>query len=291
MLFKDILHNETKKRALTAHKGAIEKYNGVIETVETECARLYQTRKRTIELIVIIEALINSRVNTPKEFTPTLARINIERTKFRKTEDYAAEAEKTVLKSGRYVGAGVAVGRAFGDMAPNVIMWFATTFGKASTGTAISKLSGAAKNNAIFALLGGGVKAMGGGGIKVGQARLAFAKPVGWGIVAVAAGSLLLYHTSNENKKIAGQANQEANKVTKVTEQLNKTFVDVSHRHAETEELLGRVSEQFMSLELLKDCSYVELSNDEQLQLDSLINNTLALAEMLNKVVEWSAEA
>ena len=285
MSFKNILHNETKDRALAECKKAKEKYKGVIETIETECARLYQTRKRTIELIVSIEALIKSITNTPQKFTPNLAFIDIERTNFRKTEDYASEAEKTVVESGRYVAAGVAAGRAFGDMAPNVTMWVATTFGTASTGTAISTLSGAVKNKAAFAWLGGGAKAMGGGGIAVGQSRLALAKSVGWGIVAVAAGSLLLYTTSNENKKIAWQANEEATEVTKATEQLYETCAVISHIHAETVELMGRVSEQFKSLELLKDCSYVELSNDEQLQLGALINNTLALAEMLNKVV------
>lgn len=49
-----------------------------------------------------------------------------------------------------------------------------TTFGVASTGTAISGLSGAAAHNATLAFLGGGSLASGGGGMALGAASLNF---------------------------------------------------------------------------------------------------------------------
>lgn len=49
-----------------------------------------------------------------------------------------------------------------------------TTFASASTGTAISSLSGAAATNATLAFLGGGSLATGGGGMVVGAAALNF---------------------------------------------------------------------------------------------------------------------
>lgn len=49
-----------------------------------------------------------------------------------------------------------------------------TTFAAASTGTAISSLSGAAATNATLAFLGGGSLATGGGGMAVGAAALNF---------------------------------------------------------------------------------------------------------------------
>lgn len=49
-----------------------------------------------------------------------------------------------------------------------------TTFAAASTGTAISTLSGAAATNATYAFLGGGSLAAGGGGMAVGAAALNF---------------------------------------------------------------------------------------------------------------------
>ena len=52
----------------------------------------------------------------------------------------------------------------------------AANFGVASTGTAISSLSGAAATNAVAALLGGGSLASGGGGMALGATALRFAK-------------------------------------------------------------------------------------------------------------------
>lgn len=281
-----MLYNETTKKALATHKNAVEKYNGVIETVQAECERLYQTRKQTIELIECVEDFLNSITDTPQKFEPNLQLIKIEHRKFRQTEDYAAaEAEKEALILGGGVAVGVAGRIAFVNMAPTATMWVATTFGKASTGIPISSLWGAAKNNAALAWLGGGAKSMGGGGIAAGQARLALAGPIGLCIAGVViTGSLIVL--ASENKKIAEQAIEEANEVRIAEEKLNKTCADISRIHSETEELLGCVCEHFKSLELLKDCNYVDMSKDEQLQLGSLVNNTLALAEMLNKVVE-----
>ena len=82
-------------------------------------------------------------------------------------------------------GAGVAAGAAVASMAPTAMMWVATTFGTASTGTAISALGGAAATNAAVAWLGGGAIAAGGGGMAAGQALLALAGPVGWGVAGV----------------------------------------------------------------------------------------------------------
>jgi hypothetical protein len=51
-------------------------------------------------------------------------------------------------------------------------LWGVSTFASASTGTAISSLSGAAAQNAMLAWLGGGSLASGGGGVAVGTAVL-----------------------------------------------------------------------------------------------------------------------
>ena len=48
---------------------------------------------------------------------------------------------------------------------PHAVTWGVTTFATASTGTAISSLSGAAATNATLAWLGGGSIAAGGGGM------------------------------------------------------------------------------------------------------------------------------
>lgn len=80
-------------------------------------------------------------------------------------------------------------------MGPTAAMWVATTFGTASTGTAISALSGAAATSAALAWLGGGVAA---GGMAAGNALLALAGPIGWGI---AGASLVATFFITRNKK------------------------------------------------------------------------------------------
>ena len=99
--------------------------------------------------------------------------------------DYNAANAKNVGAGVAGVGLGVAVVA----MGPTVAMGVATTFGVASTGTAISALSGAAATNAALAWLGGGALAFGGGGMAAGEAFLAMAGPIGW---AIAGGALLV---------------------------------------------------------------------------------------------------
>jgi len=81
--------------------------------------------------------------------------------------------------------AGVGVGVAVAALGPTAAMGVATTFGVASTGTAISSLSGAAATNAALAWLGGGAVAVGGGGMAAGNVLLAMAGPIGWSIAGV----------------------------------------------------------------------------------------------------------
>ena len=80
------------------------------------------------------------------------------------------------------VGAGVAVA----TIGPTAAMGIATTFGVASTGTAISALSGAAATNLCISMVGWWSTCAGGGGMAAGNAFLALAGPIGWAIAGVA---------------------------------------------------------------------------------------------------------
>ena len=115
-------------------------------------------------------------------------------------EDYKKVAVKNAGKGAAGVGAGVAVAA----LGPTAAMGIATTFGVASTGTAISALSGAAATNAALAWLGGGALAAGGGGMAAGNALLALAGPIGWAIagVAVLGSSILFIVAKNEQKRL-----------------------------------------------------------------------------------------
>lgn len=99
--------------------------------------------------------------------------------------------------------AGVGLGVAAVAIGPTVAMGIATTFGIASTGTAICTLSGAAMFNAALAWLGGGALIAGGGGMVAGQAFLAMFGPLGWTIAAcsfVLSGICFLVFGKNKKK-------------------------------------------------------------------------------------------
>lgn len=106
----------------------------------------------------------------------------------------------TKVNIGRGV-AGLSFGVGVAALGPTAAMGIATTFGVASTGTAISALSGAAATNAALAWLGGGALAAGGGGMAAGNALLALAGPVGWTIAGIAiVGSGLLFWKAKSDK-------------------------------------------------------------------------------------------
>lgn len=99
-------------------------------------------------------------------------------------------------------GVGIGAGVAVAALGPGVAMGIATTFGVASTGTAISALSGVAAMNAGLAWLGGGALVAGGGGMAAGEAFLALMGPIGLAIagVGVIAGGLLFWKNKNDQK-------------------------------------------------------------------------------------------
>lgn len=138
-----MLFNDVKKNALGLHKKAVDKYNGIVKDVQRSGEELYGLRKKSIIKIEIAENLINGIANTPKEFNVKLVKIEAGKIEFRNTESYAEEAYQKVIKSGVGAIVGVGVGTTFAAMAPTAAMWVATTFGTASTGTAIASLSGA----------------------------------------------------------------------------------------------------------------------------------------------------
>ena len=279
-----MLYSKPKKEALAIHEQAVSKYNLAFQKMERLGGRLYEKRCDCVTLFHEIELLVNSIANRPKEFEKKIAEVQAEQKKFQETESYAAEAMEAAVKSGISVAAGVAGGAAVASMAPTAAMWVATTFGTASTGTAISTLSGAAATKAALAWLGGGALSAGGAGVAGGQALLALAGPIGWGITGVttAASVVALGH---KNKKIADEAIAEAKKITIAGAEVNEASAKIQHLTDETVMLMDNLRDTVQANRTLKGSNYLELSEDEQYRLGTMVNNTLALAEMLNKTI------
>lgn len=279
MLFK-----ETKDEALKIHERARNKYNATIEKVNASCGELYQKRTESKECIDKIQSLINGIANTPKEFETTLSKVEAAVKQFNETELYAKESLKTAQKAGVNVAAGVATGTAIASLAPTAMMWVATTFGTASTGTAISSLSGAVATKAALAWLGGGALSAGGAGVAGGEALLALAGPIGWGIAGASA-AISASAVSIKNKKLADQVIEEAKTITMAGAELNEIYAIIGNLRKETELLLDKLLSQYEKFVGIEETDYYSLSEDVQIGLGSMVNNTLSLAELLNKTV------
>ena len=279
-----MLYAKPKQEALAIHERAVAKYNAAFQKMERVGNHLYNKRCDCVTLIHEIELLVNSIANHPKEFDKKISDIRAAREKFRETADYAAEAWDATVKSGASVAAGIAGGAAVASMAPTAAMWVATTFGTASTGTAISTLSGAVATKAALAWLGGGALSAGGAGIAGGQALLALAGPIGWGIAGAttAASAFALGH---KNKQIADQAIAEAKKITIAGAQVNETSARIQQLTDETVMLMDALRDMTQANRALKGANYLELTEEEQYRLGTMVNNTLTLAEMLNKTI------
>ena len=164
-------------------------------------------------------------------------------------------------------------------MGPTAAMGVATAFGVASTGTAISALSGAAASNAALAWLGGGALAAGGGGIAAGEALLGLAGPIGWAIAGIALlGSGIAFYKQKTDK-----------------ERLEKVFIRISKRSemdyrlaiVELNERISRIEHETILIREAADkiatfgTDYSAMSESQKYELGLYVNLMRASTQLL----------
>lgn len=184
---------------------AIEQTNNTIEELGKETSGLY-------DILTNIQKLFDRIRNIPSDKKLQYEELKQVRLNWKQQADkIEKDYQEAVAKNtgAGIAGAGIAgagLGAAVIVMGPTVAMGFATTFGVASTGTAISTLSGAAATNAALAWLGGGTLAAGGGGMVAGEAFLALAGPVGWTIAGISLfiSGLLVWKSKSDKKRLEG---------------------------------------------------------------------------------------
>ena len=278
---------ELKKEALRIHEETLARYNNSYEKMKNECENLYNVRGQAIKVIKMNQNVINSIANTPKEFDTTLGKIGKELTKFNDTEEYAKKAYNASVQAGINIAGGAAAGLGVASMAPTALMSIATTFGTASTGTAISTLSGCVAQKAALAWIGrtfAGFAAEG-PGMAAGQAFLALAGPIGWGITAVSTGASLI-SLSNKNKELADKAVNEAKEISIARESLDEVSEKVNSLRAKTDILYTDMDKQRAKILKFLNADYLSLEDEDKYFLGTLVNNTLSLSVLLNETVQ-----
>lgn len=278
---------ELKKEALRIHEETLARYNNSYEKMKNECENLYNVRGQAIKVIKMNQNVINSIANTPKEFDTTLGKIGKELTKFNDSEEYAKKAYNASVQAGINIAGGAAAGLGVASMAPTALISIATTFGTASTGTAISTLSGCVAQKAALAWIGrtfAGFAAEG-AGMAAGQAFLALAGPIGWGITAVSTGASLI-SLSNKNKELADKAVNEAKEISIARESLDEVSEKVNSLRAKTDILYTDMDKQRAKILKFLNADYLSLEDEDKYFLGTLVNNTLSLSVLLNETVQ-----
>ena len=281
-----MLNFDLKNEAEARLRAANDEYQTLASEVAKRATELYEKRKATaMQVIKACKEYVNILANSPKEFDKTISEFKVEFHKFNEViQRIQYEAEKAVRESGGVAGGGVAMGVGVAAFGPTAAMAIATTFGTASTGTAISALSGAAAANAALAWLGGGAAIAGGGGMAAGEALLALAGPIGWsiGAVGLGVGALMM---NGKNKEIAIEANMQAAKIRKKTASLRLAKEEIARLMTLTSQHADGVMNRLNFLKREAPNNYQHFSNEHKQELTALINNIQALSKLLNKTL------
>lgn len=265
-------------------ESSITEYNDAYTLMNDKGVQLFIERQRAVDTISFVEALINSIANRPKSFAADFEEIKTNRDSFISTCEFGQRELQAAREAAGGAGAGLAAGASVAFMAPTAAMWVATTFGTASTGTAISALSGAAAESAALAWLGGGALSAGGGGIAAGNALLAMAGPIGWSIAgATLLTSILLF--TRKRTKINKQKNEEIESVKQNTEKIREVDAQINEILSETVSVRTGLNEAYSQCLGMFGKDYKDFSDEQKKSLGALVNNTKTLSALFEKTI------
>ncbi|MGE6330398.1 hypothetical protein ACQKCW_07345 [Psychrobacter pacificensis] len=283
-----MLNNDLRNDAVSNFESAKDIYEMLADDVRTQSEKLMNVRKKECHRTIIeVEEMFSKVANTPKVFDKAFAEYKAEFKVFTDIlNDIREDVRRANLQTSGTAGAGLMAGAGVATLAPTAAMAIATTFGTASTGTAISSLAGAAATRSALAWLGGGALAAGGGGMAAGNALLALAGPVGWGISgATLAGSALL--ARRKNAKIAEEANEKRKEIEVLNRQFKASLVEVKKLIIETREHRYGMIKQLKELKRdMTSFDYKMLDSEQKNKMISLKNHVESLSALMNKKID-----
>lgn len=229
-------------------------------------------------------------LNSFEEFSDMLGKIHNKpdfKEIYKDTSDipvYTPEELKEVsVGAGALLGglAGAGLGVAGGLAASGATTAAVTALATASTGTAISALSGAAATNATLAFLGGGSLAAGGGGIALGSVVLSTAT---FGVGLIVGGAIFALSSirlSNKADEALKQAKTIESEATTTCNRLKGIYI-IGQRHRANINRVNRIYKAHMRK--LDEVIYVEGHTDWNTFSEhekQLIQNTVLLVGLL----------
>lgn len=263
-----------------------EVHKKFIETIELTNEKIKELDKYVDEINTIIKRIqdkfdsIRKITEDHNEDFELVKQINSNQRKSKEKISEKVESIKTKSKIGLV---GVGVGTSVATAGPSAVMGLVSAFGTASTGTAISSLSGAAASNAALAWIGGGTLATGGGGIAAGNALLALAGPIGLSIAAVSMATSGFFVIKNfiNNKNLYNvfefidkrNINQYELVIIEIDERIR--------RIKEDEQLLNDAINDIESFGL----DYEEMTEQQQYQLGTYVNLMKSSSQLISEPI------
>lgn len=288
-----MLNRSARKEAEEKLKKSLKKHEAHRQEVKQACEQLFEQRQRAInEVIEPLEDYVYQLAYSPKEFEWSVRELRIEIDRFKRTvrrieieiDQIEMEARKSEKVAGAAGVAGAMAGAGLAIFGETAAIALATTFGTASTGTAISALYGAAWVNATLAWLGGGAIAAGGGGMLAGRALLNLFGPVGWTISGLStAGSLL--HLRHRNHKATEEANQKRSKVDEHIPKLQEANREIRKLETSTKTLIEGTLAVLGWLSKNAPNDYQQFTPGQKDRLADIVNYIRSLSELFRKEI------
>ncbi|OKL47902.1 hypothetical protein BSR29_05300 [Boudabousia liubingyangii] len=277
--------SDNERSQETDFSTATEIYNDAYHRFESQGVGLYQERRRSVDLLTFVEALINSISKTPKSLDKELHKVAKNHEYFKEIESKGKSLIQDASSSMLYAGIGIGGGSFIAGAGPSAAIWVATTFGTASTGTAISSLGGAAASNAALAWLGGGTLAGGGMGAAGGASLLAMAGPIGIAVVTIGV-SATGYSIWKKRKKQKAELKVNTLEILKNASELEKTILEINRLRTKTTALRDEVATLFIKCMGMAHRDYDSLSEEDSKHLASLVNTSFALSGLINVQID-----
>ena len=277
----DLINSKAKKQAKENLERVVNTHKDKSKVLQDSFVELQGERDQMVKRLKKIEDFINSIKNTPEHFNKNVQTLTINLSRY---EALLAEAKKASANIEKGAGAGLAAGLvaggAVGVFGGSALTAVAMSIGTASTGAAISGLTGVAATNAALAWLGGGAIAAGGAGIAGGEALLALTGPIGWAIGGAAAVGTGLW-ARGKNATAAEEMQQQTVAINAEIASIMALVAEVRERTRLMTRTYLNLSERLLSIEHVST-DYNEWNDAEIKQVGTLVNNALSAEKILN---------
>lgn len=276
------------RHANVTMKTAQEKQECAVKLFEQEnsktTALMDEIGKKELEILSSFEKfsdIIEKIQNRPKFVSFSKEGIQL-------PEYKAEELKKVSAGAGLLLGGagGAAVGTAGGFAAAGATTSAVMAIGTASTGTAISSLSGVAATNATLAALGGGSIAAGGGGMALGTAVLGGAT-LGVGLLV---GGVIFNITGSKLSDKADEAYNQAERTEKEVDRIVAYIKELRSSAIKFKSALTSVEEEYRKRLNVLDCIINEWGKQEwgefSVKEKKTTENTILLVGLLYKMCQ-----